>query len=62
MNMDLLIFVSAGTLVTVVYYILSPVKLSDRIVGLLEKLGRTNTASAADKAQKVRSYHVRNLK
>ena len=26
--MDLLIFVSAGTLVTVVYYILSPVKLS----------------------------------
>lgn len=60
--MDLLIFVSAGTLVTVVYYILSPVKLSDRIVGLLEKLGRTNTASAADKAQKVRSYHVRNLK
>ena len=60
--MDLLIFVTAGTLVTVVYYILSPVKLSDRIVGLLEKLGRTNTASAADKAQKVRSYHVRNLK
>ena len=60
--MDLLIFVSAGTLVTVVYYILSPVKLSDRIAGLLEKLGRTNTAGVAAKAQKVRSYYVRNLK
>ena len=59
--MDLLIFVTAGTLVTVVYYILSPVKLSDRIVGLLEKLGRTN-AGIADKARVVRSYYVRNFK
>lgn len=60
--MDQIIFVTVGTIVTVVYYILSPVKLLDRVVGLLEKLGRTNTAGIANKAQKVRSYYVRNFK
>lgn len=60
--MDQIIFVIAGTIVTVVYYILSPVKLSDRVVGLLERLGRTNTAGVTNKAQKVRSYYVRNFK
>ncbi len=60
--MDQIIFVTAGTIVTVVYYILSPVKLSDRVVGLLERLGRTNNAGIAGKAQKVRSYYVRNFK
>lgn len=60
--MDQVIFVTAGAIVTVVYYILSPVKLSDRVLGLLERLGRTNTAGVAGKAQKVRSYYVRNSK
>lgn len=60
--MDQIIFVTAGTFITVVYYILSPVKLSDRVVGLLERLGRSNTARLANKAQKVRSYYVRNFK
>ena len=60
--MDQIIFVTAGTFITVVYYILSPVKLSDRVVGLLERLGRSNTAGLANKAQKVRSYYVRNFK
>lgn len=59
--MDQIIFVTAGSIVTVVYYILSPVKLSERALGLLERFGRTN-AGIADKAQKARSYFVRNFK
>lgn len=60
--MDQMIFVTVGTFIVVSYYILSPVKLLDRVVGLLEKLGSTNTAGITNKAQKVRSYYVRNFK
>lgn len=60
--MDQIIFVTAGAFITVMYYILSPVKLSDRVVGMLGKLGKSNTAGVADKAQKVRNYYVRNFK
>jgi hypothetical protein len=60
--MDQIIFVAAGTIVTVVYYILSPVKLSERVVGLLEKLSRSKSTGVAGKAQKARSYYVRHFK
>jgi len=59
--MDQIIFVVGGTVITVAYYIISPVKLSARLLGLLERLGRNNAGVAA-KAQKIRSYYVRNLK
>lgn len=57
--MDQIIFVVTGTVITVVYYILSPVKLSERVLGILESLGKVNTAGIAGKAQKARSYYVR---
>jgi hypothetical protein len=57
--MDQIIFVIAGTVITVAYYILSPVKLSDRVTGLMEKLGKMNNTGIAVKEQKVSSYYVR---
>jgi len=60
--MDQIIFVTAGTIVTVVYYILSPVKLSDRLLCILERFGRNKSDGVAGKAEKVRSYYVRNFK
>ncbi len=60
--MDQIIFVTAGTIVTVVYYILSPVKLSERGLGLVERLGKGSAGKTAGKPQKVRSYYVRNIK
>ncbi|MEW6418764.1 MAG: hypothetical protein AB1480_11700 [Nitrospirota bacterium] len=60
--MDQIIFVVLGTVITVSYYILSPVKLSEKILGWLERLGRIDTSGVGGKAQKVRSYYVRKCK
>ena len=56
--MDQIIFVTAGAIITVAYYIISPVKISDRIINLLERIGKMNAAGIAVKEQKVRSYYV----
>lgn len=54
--MDQIILLIAGT-VGAVFYIFSPVKLSDWLLDRLEKLGAT--AGISGKVQKVRSYYVR---
>lgn len=60
--MDQIIFVLSGTVVTVFYYILSPVKLSERFMGILERLGSVNTGRNAAKPQRARSYYVHGIK
>jgi len=56
--MDQIIFVIVGTVV-VVYYILSPVNLLERVMDMLERVGRIDNTGIANKGQGVRRYYVR---
>lgn len=57
--MDQLFFVAGGAFVTVIY-VLSPVRLAEKVMFLLEKL-TVHRASAREKAER-RGYYVRGVK
>lgn len=59
--MDQVFFVSLGTSVTF-FYVLSPVKLKDKILTMLEKLGTIDGNSSKTEEEKARSYYVRSVK
>ena len=60
--MDQLILVSSGTLVIVIFYVMSPVRLSDWLLGKIEQFGRSNADAHAGEPDKGRSFYVRDGK
>lgn len=60
--MDQLLVVISGTFITVICYVLSPIKLSAKILGLIERFGKGAADIPGTKTQKARSYYVRHLK
>jgi hypothetical protein len=59
--MEQVFIVVSGTVVTVLVYIMSPVRLSEWVLGFIERLGKGTTTTGC-KPQAARNFYVRNLK
>jgi hypothetical protein len=58
--MDQIFIVISGAVITVCFYTKSPVRLSDSILTIIERLGKSSATISGDK--KAWSYYARNRK